>query len=263
MKRRGVIVAFGLLVVLGAGVLAASAQQLTLNCSTGMSCSTSGSTFTMTASTVGLADSANSPVSNSGYTLQSSDCGKLLRFVSGGSAPTVPLSSGTGIPNCLILISDESAGSITFSRTSPDVFTVCNGSTCSTGQTSFALSSGQRASLGQTPSGVWQVFITQGSATNSGLPLVWRATTGSISATSSPGTTFLQTGSTSLGANTNYDVNCDFNWTTPTANTTWTVVGAISATPASPGWSLFGFSQLAAGGTIVGLYPSIVPPAAS
>jgi hypothetical protein len=55
---------------------------------------------------------------------------------------------------------DDGAGTLTFTRTSPDTFSIFNGTTNTDGATSFTLSNGQFATLNQAASGIWEVRIT-------------------------------------------------------------------------------------------------------
>jgi hypothetical protein len=124
-----------------------------------------------TASSPGLADSVNSPVSTANYGI-ACDSGTTivdrvhtLRFQSGASTPSLPLSStsGCGVGFVTTLI-DESAGSLVFSRTSTDTFSVYNGSSAATAQTTFTLTNGQYATASVAAAGVWEIRITASSA---------------------------------------------------------------------------------------------------
>ena len=125
----------------------------------------------------GLADSAASPVSTTPYTIQCDSATTIidrtasLRFQSGASAITVPLSSASGCLNLVTSVMDET-GTLTFSRTSPDTFSVYNGATAMIGATSFTLSNGQFATLSQAAAGIWEVRITSSGGTVSTFSVV-------------------------------------------------------------------------------------------
>src|SRR5208282_1429060 len=71
-----------------------------------------------------LADSVNSPVTSASYALACDtstgivDRTHVVRFQSGASAPIVPLSTFSGCSGMAVKVIDESAGSLTFSRSS-------------------------------------------------------------------------------------------------------------------------------------------------
>jgi hypothetical protein len=121
-----------------------------------------------------LTDSSSSPVSTTPYTVQCDsattiiDRAHVVRFQSGASAITVPLSTGTGCAGLATRLIDDGAGTLTVSRTSPDTFSIYNGSTNSDGQTSFTLSNGQYATISQAASGIWEVTITSSGSGGSG-----------------------------------------------------------------------------------------------
>jgi hypothetical protein len=107
-------------------------------------------------------------VTSSGYTIQCDsstaliDRVHILRFQSGASAPIVPLSTATGCTGGFaVTVIDDGAGSLVFGRTSPDTFSVFNGTSATDGATSFTLGNGQYATLTQGASGIWEVRITQ------------------------------------------------------------------------------------------------------
>lgn len=121
----------------------------------------------------GIQDSSASPVSTTPYTIQCDsattliDRAHIVRFVTGASAITVPLSTATGCTGGFVAtVIDETGGTLTFSRTSTDTFSVYNGATATTGATSFTLSNGQYATLTQGAAGIWEVRVT---ASGSGL----------------------------------------------------------------------------------------------
>jgi hypothetical protein len=118
-------------------------------------------------SSPGVQDSVNSPVTSASYTLACDsgtalvDRAHLVRFQSGASTPVVPLSTASGCTGGFVTtVFDDGAGSLVFGRTSPDTFSVFNGSTASDGQTSFTLTNGQYATLTQGASGIWEVRVT-------------------------------------------------------------------------------------------------------
>ena len=90
--------------------------------------------------------------------------------------------------------------------------------------------------------------------------LSYRVTPSTISATSSPGTVFVQTGATDLQASTHYNVGCDFNYNTSLTSTTFTIVGTISVTPGSGGWMLPGYDQNTNGGAVIPFNASVITP---
>lgn len=116
----------------------------------------------------GLSDSANSPVTASTYTIACDtgttivDRAHLIRFQSGAATVTVPLSTGSGCAGLVTSALDDGAGTLTFNATSPDIFTVLNGSTNLDSQSSFTLSNGQYATISQSASGIWEIRITAG-----------------------------------------------------------------------------------------------------
>jgi hypothetical protein len=141
----------------------------------------------------GLADSVNSPVTSASYTIACDssttviDRTHILRFRSGASTPVVPLSTATGCgAGFVTAVIDDGAGSLVFGRTSPDTFSVFNGSSASDGQTSFTLTNGQFATLTQGAPGIWEVrvssYIYPGSGIANSTGSAWAtsyATTGS------------------------------------------------------------------------------------
>lgn len=132
-----------------------------------------------------LVDSANSPVSSANYPIACDssttviDRAHVLRFVSGASTPTVPLSSATNCPGLVATLIDESAGSLVFGRTGTDTFNVYNGSSSSLAQTSFTLTNGQFATLNQAATSLWEVRITGGGSASLGFPLTVSGATNS------------------------------------------------------------------------------------
>jgi hypothetical protein len=135
----------------------------------------------------GLADSVNSPVTSASYTIACDssttviDRTHILRFQSGASTPVVPLSTATGCTGGFVTaVIDDGAGSLVFGRTSPDTFSVFNGSSASDGQTSFTLTNGQFATLTQGAPGIWEVRVGSYIYPGSGIP----NSTGSAWATS-------------------------------------------------------------------------------
>jgi hypothetical protein len=118
-----------------------------------------------TFSSSSIIDSANSPVTSASYTLACDtsttvvDRSAIVRFQSGATTPVVPLSTATGCSGMVVKVIDESAGILVFSRTSPDTFSVYNGSTATTGATSFTLTNGEYATVDQAASGIWEVSI--------------------------------------------------------------------------------------------------------
>lgn len=118
----------------------------------------------------GLSDSSASPVSTSAYTIQCDstttiiDRAHTVRFQSGASAPVIPLSSATGCLNLVVTVLGDGAGSITFSRTGSDTFSIFDGVTKTDSATSFALADGQFATLNQAASGIWEVRLNSGNA---------------------------------------------------------------------------------------------------
>jgi hypothetical protein len=120
-----------------------------------------------TASASGITDSVNSPVASASYTLACDSSTTIIdrlhtiRFQSGASTPVVPLSTAAGCTGAFTTtVIDDGAGSLVFSRTSPDTFSVYTGSTATDGATSFTLTNGQYATLNQAASGIWEVRIT-------------------------------------------------------------------------------------------------------
>jgi hypothetical protein len=59
---------------------------------------------------------------------------------------------------------DDGAGTLTFTRTSPDTLSVFNGSTNLDSQTSFTLTNGQFATISQAAAGIWEVRISGGAS---------------------------------------------------------------------------------------------------
>lgn len=127
------------------------------------------------AASPGLPDSVNSPVSTTPYTIACDtssalvDRVHLLRFASGAAAVTVPLSTASGCGGGFTTKAlDVNAGTLTFTATSPDTFTVLNGSTTSSAVTSFTLTNGQYASLAQGAAGIWEITIAAGGGGGAG-----------------------------------------------------------------------------------------------
>ena len=122
-------------------------------------------------SSPGLPPSSTSPVSTASYAVRCDsgttllDRSKEIHFTSGASAPTLPLSSGTGCTNLFVRLVDDTAGSITVSRTSTDTFVVYTaGSSPTTAQTSFTLVNGQYANVyqntGYNSTDDWEIYIS-------------------------------------------------------------------------------------------------------
>jgi uncharacterized cupin superfamily protein len=114
----------------------------------------------------GLLDSTSSPVSSTPYLVQCDsattliDRAHVVRLQSGASAVTIPLSTATGCSGGFITeLFDDGAGTVTVSASSPDTFSVFNGSSNVDGATSFTLTNGQSAVLSQGASGLWEVRI--------------------------------------------------------------------------------------------------------
>ena len=122
------------------------------------------------AASPGLSDSASSPVTTAGYAIQCDsatailDRGHTIRFQSGASAPTIPLSSGSGCTGLAVGLLDDGAGSITVSRTGADTFTVVDGVTKTDGATSFTMTDGTFATVSQAATNVWEVRLSNGNA---------------------------------------------------------------------------------------------------
>ncbi len=148
-----------------------------------------------------LQDSSTSPVSTTPYTIQCDsattiiDRAHVLRMQSGAAAITVPLSSGSGCVGLATRIYDDGAGTLTFSRTSPDTFSIWDGSSNLDGQTSFTLSNGQYITLSQSASGIWEVAKhstggggsgTVNAGTTAGDCAVYPSATNAVSDTSIP-----------------------------------------------------------------------------
>lgn len=126
-------------------------------------------------SSAALPPASTSPVSTASYAVRCDSGAALLdrsteiHFTSGASAPTLPLSSGTGCSGLFARLVDDTAGALTVSRTSTDTFTVYTvGSAPSTGQTSFALANGQYANVYQNTAyngtDKWEVYLSAASA---------------------------------------------------------------------------------------------------
>jgi hypothetical protein len=178
-----------------------------------------------------MQDSSSSPVTSSGYTLQCDssttiiDRAHTVRFQSGASAPVVPLSSASGCSGLVTTVMDDGAGSLVFGRTSPDTFSVYNGLTNSTGQTSFTLLNGQFATLNQAASGIWEVRLTQlsnlGTPTTltltnaTGLPLAGLATEAANTVVANvTGSTAVPTAAAIPSGIQNYVANTGYNQAT-------------------------------------------------
>lgn len=177
----------------------------------------------------GLQDSVNSPVTSSSYTIACDstsgvvDRGTILRFQSGASAVTIPQSSATGCSGVVVTLIDESAGSVTFSRSGSDTINVYTGAAVSTGQTGFSLSNGQYATLNSNgSSGVWELRVSPGtngilSPFGNGSSTVYatRVSGGNFSTSSSTATAISGSGyalAITFPANTalNVSFSCDF-----------------------------------------------------
>ena len=119
---------------------------------------------------IGRVRSTVSPVTSASYHIACDsgtaivDRAHLIRFQSGASAPTVPLSTASGCAGLVTTVLDDGAGSLVFSRTSPDTFSVFTGSAATDGATSFTLINGQYATLTQGASGIWEVRVTASGA---------------------------------------------------------------------------------------------------
>jgi uncharacterized cupin superfamily protein len=115
-----------------------------------------------------LVDSTASPVTTSPYTIQCDSSSTIidrvhtLRFRSGASAVTVPLSTATGCAGLVVSLLGDGAGTVTFTRTSPDTFSVFTGSTNTDGATTFTLTNGQHVTLAQGATGIWEVVMGGG-----------------------------------------------------------------------------------------------------
>jgi hypothetical protein len=117
-------------------------------------------------------DGPSSPVSTTPYPIACDtttgivDRGKTIKFTSGASVVTVPLSTTAGsvCSGLYVTAVDVSAGTLTFNASSPDVFTVVNGLTALTSQTSFTIANGQYVRLSNNSSGQWLVLIATGNA---------------------------------------------------------------------------------------------------
>jgi hypothetical protein len=68
----------------------------------------------------------------------------------------------------IVILEDVTAGPVTFNAASPDTLTVLNGSTGTTGATSFTLANGNWVSLEQSSAGVWTARITKSSSGSGG-----------------------------------------------------------------------------------------------
>lgn len=126
----------------------------------------SGSAPTLSFPTI--AESSNSPVSSSAYTLKCPsattgltgvDATYLVRFTSGASAPVVPLSTGTNCTNTVFMVLDDGAGPLTFSVTSGDTFKVFGQGPNNDGATSVTIQNGQQTTFVQGFSGGWDVYV--------------------------------------------------------------------------------------------------------
>jgi hypothetical protein len=146
----------------------------------GVPCTVTGSSIfgnnnaAPTCITPSVNDSTASPVTSSTYTIQC-DSGTTtidrlapIRFQTGASAITIPLSTASGCSGLATTVMDDGAGTLTFTRTSPDLLYVFNGTTNLDNQTSFTLTNGQFATISQSASGIWEIRITGGSASVSG-----------------------------------------------------------------------------------------------
>jgi hypothetical protein len=74
----------------------------------------------------------------------------------------VPLSTATGCPGLVVSLLGDGAGTVTFTRTSPDTFSVFTGSTNTDGATTFTLTNGQHVTLAQGATGIWEVVMGGG-----------------------------------------------------------------------------------------------------
>jgi hypothetical protein len=121
----------------------------------------------------GLADSTNSPVSSTPYTIACDsgtsiiDRARMLRFTSGASVVTIPLSTGSGCPNLVFSGLNISGGSLTVNATSTDTFTVLGGTgTQGASQTSATVPNYAWFTINQGASGIWEVRINGGNNLN-------------------------------------------------------------------------------------------------
>ena len=207
------------------------------------------------ASNPGVADSSSSPVTSANFTFACpsstsiADDGHTIRFQSGASTPIIPLSSSTGCANVVVVVMDDGAGSLVFSRTSPDTFSVFNGATNTDSATSFTLTNGEFASLNQAASGIWEVRITQGGAlsaitaatntntvasgNNYGQVWNWALTTNSVSAMTL-GETTAATGGTLTSALANQAIFGLGTLSGSTATPFTVTQGSITGTVAFP-----------------------------
>lgn len=117
-----------------------------------------------------MVDSPNSPVVTSPYTIACDsataiiDRTRTIRFQTGASAITVPLSSASGCAGLVTTVFDDGAGTLTFTRTVGDTLTVVNGTSALDAQTSFTLSNGQYATLSQNATNLWLVRVAIGAS---------------------------------------------------------------------------------------------------
>jgi len=117
-----------------------------------------------------MVDSPNSPVSTTPYLIACDtsssiiDRTKTIRFQSGASAITIPLSSATGCNGLVTTIFDDGAGTLTLTRSGSDTITIVNGSTNLDAQTSFTLTNGQYVTLSQNATGLWLARIAIGAS---------------------------------------------------------------------------------------------------
>jgi hypothetical protein len=123
-----------------------------------------------TALSPSMLDSPNSPVVTTPYTIACDtattivDRTRTVRFQSGAAAVTVPLSTASGCAGLVTTVFDDGAGTLTFTRSSPDTLTIVNGTTALDAQTSFNLTNGQYATLSQNASGLWLVRVAIGAS---------------------------------------------------------------------------------------------------
>lgn len=117
-----------------------------------------------------MVDSPNSPVTTTPYLIACDsattiiDRTRTIRFQTGASAITVPLSSASGCGGLVTTVFDDGAGTLTFTRTVGDTLTIVNGTSALDAQTSFTLSNGQYATLSQNATNLWLVRVAIGAS---------------------------------------------------------------------------------------------------
>jgi hypothetical protein len=172
----------------------------------------------------GLLDgNGGTPVTTTPYTIQCDssstiiDRAHVVVFQSGAAAVTVPLSTATGCGGGMVFTAiDDGAGTLTFSRSGSDVFSLYNGVNNIDSATSFTIGNGQSATLNQGRAGVWEVRVNSanhcaaaGTAANPSVVSCGAGTSGFFSCATNASTGTCTVNTTAVTANSVIQVQPD------------------------------------------------------